>query len=102
MKTNETPTPISRLIEEEYITHKDGDSEEVWWTKEALARLTKFQRQILITYLELGSYTKAARAYHVCVPTIREYVNGLMDQVRDFVCSNMAGPTSTDAGDEKA
>ena len=59
---------------EEYQPKIMDDDEEIYALKEAISRLNTIQRQIFLTYTELGNYTATAREYGVSVPTMKKYL----------------------------
>ena len=91
-KTTKKPEMIATaLIEEEYITHNDDESDELYWCKEALIHaITPLERRIYITYLEQGSYAAASRCFKVCVQTFKKYVNKLKAKIANYVCDHIA------------
>ena len=81
----------SQLIEEEYITHNDDETDELYWCKEALKEaVNPLERKIYITYLEQGSYAASARCFKVCTQTFKKYVNKLKGRITDYVCDHIA------------
>lgn len=59
---------------EEYQPKIMDDDEEIYALKEAISRLNTIQRQIFLTYTELGTYAATAREYGVSVPTMKKYL----------------------------
>lgn len=77
------------MIEEEYMAHLETDDDELYWTKEAISKMSKLQRKIYVTYLECGSYAGAAKVFQVSVPTLKKYVNNLTAWIREYVCEHL-------------
>lgn len=77
------------IIEEEYMSHLDTDDDELYWTKEAISKMTKLQRKIYVTYLECGTYAATAKVFKVSVPTLKKYVNNLTAWIREYVCEHL-------------
>ena len=59
---------------EEYQPKIMDDDEEIYALKDAISRLPTIQRQIFLTYTELGTYAATAREYGVSVPTMKKYL----------------------------
>ena len=77
---------ITRLYEEEYITHNDDEDDEMYWLKESLVKcLTPVERKIYITYLENETYAATAKAFNVSIPTLSNYVNNLKRKIISYV-----------------
>lgn len=88
-KTKKKPE-ITKLIEEEYMIHLEEDTDELYWTKEAIKKvLTPLERKIYITYLEEGSYAGGARTFSVCTQTFKTYINKLTARIREYVCEHL-------------
>lgn len=66
---------------EEYQPKIMDDDEEIYALKEAISRLNTIQRQIFLTYTELGTYAATAREYGVSVPTIKHYLNEIRKKI---------------------
>lgn len=66
---------------EEYQPKIMDDDEEIYALKEAISRLPTIQRQIFLTYTELGTYAATAREYGVSVPTIKRYLNEIRKKI---------------------
>lgn len=89
-KNEQQPRELNmELIEEEYMEHLDEDDDELYWTKEAIAKMSKLQRKIYVTYLECGTYAGTAKVFKVSVPTLKKYVNNLTAGIRDYVCKHL-------------
>lgn len=54
----------------------------VYRIKEAVANLNEIERRILLTYVELGSYSATARVYNVSSPTVKAYVSPIIDKIK--------------------
>ena len=78
------------MLEMEYMEHLDTDTDELYWTKEAIKALTPVQRKIYITYLETGTYSKTAEVFKVSQPTVKKYIKGLTTKIREYVCEHLA------------
>jgi len=79
-----------KMIEAEYMIHNEYEDDEMYWVKEALSNvLTPYQRKIYLTYLEAGSYTGAARAFNVSVPTAKKYIVKLTQTIMNYVCNKL-------------
>lgn len=63
-----------KVMMEEYQPKIMDDDEEIYALKEAISRLNTIQRQIFLTYTELGTYAATAREYGVSVPTMKKYL----------------------------
>lgn len=54
----------------------------VYRLKEAVAHLNEIEKRILITYVELGSYSATARVYNVSSPTVKAYVSPIIEKIK--------------------
>lgn len=80
---------IGQLIEEEYTTHLETDDDEIYWIKEALTKaLNSLERKIWIAYMEKGTYKATAKSFHVSVPTLVKYLDGLRKKITEYVADN--------------
>lgn len=70
-----------KVMMEEYQPKIMDDDEEIYALKEAISRLNTIQRQIFLTYTELGTYAATAREYGVSVPTIKRYLNEIRKKI---------------------
>lgn len=57
------------------------DDDLLYTLKEAIQSLRPVERKIFLTYTELGTYTQAAKTFHVSVPTIRKYINEIRQKI---------------------
>lgn len=75
------------LIAKDYIPAPDTDDDRLLGAKECIQELTKMERRILLTYIELQTYAAAAREFNVSRPTFKRYVQGVLEKVR-FCCGD--------------
>lgn len=64
------------------------DDDLLYTLKEAIQSLRPVERKIFLTYTELGTYTQAAKTFHVSVPTIRKYINEIRQKINDYTDDN--------------
>ena len=89
-KKEKKKVEITKLIEEEYITHNDQEDDEMFLLKEALQHaLTPLERKIWITYLENETYAATAKLFKVSIPTLSRYINTLKDKILEYVHDNI-------------
>lgn len=72
------------MIERDYDSPDmlQGD-DRIYRTKEALRILSPAEKKIFLTYVELGTYSAAARVFHVSPPTIRQYVSKVLSKLKE-------------------
>lgn len=73
------------LISNDYIPNYEEDDDRLYNTKACIQALSRAERRILLTYVELGTYAAAAREFNVSPPTIKSYLNGIISKV--YSCS---------------
>lgn len=78
------------LIVDDYLPNYQEDDDRLYNTKTCIQELTRAERRIIITYVELGSYAAAAREFNVSPPTFKHYLQGVLQKVRE--CS-LSGAT---------
>lgn len=66
---------------DEYQPDTLEDDDLLYAIKEAIQSLRPMERKIFLTYTELGTYTQAAKTFHVSVPTIRKYINEIRQKI---------------------
>lgn len=64
------------------------DDDLLYTLKEAIQSLRPVERKIFLTYTELGTYTQAAKTFHVSVPTIRKYINEIRKKIYGYIDDN--------------
>ena len=70
-----------KMIDDEYREDPLQDDDHIYHIKEAVSKLNTIQRQIFLTYTELGTYTETARHYKVSVPTMRKYIQEIREKI---------------------
>ncbi len=73
------------MIEEEYLTPTMNDDDRLYNLRTALTRLNSIQRKIILTYIELGTYTATAKEFKVSVPTARSYVLKIKNKILEMI-----------------
>lgn len=73
---------------DEYKPDTLEDDDLLYTLKEAIQSLRPVERKIFLTYTELGTYTQAAKTFHVSVPTIRKYINEIRQKINDYTDDN--------------
>ncbi len=73
---------------DEYKPDTLEDDDLLYSLKEAIQSLRPVERKIFLTYTELGTYTQAAKTFHVSVPTIRKYINEIRQKINDYTDDN--------------
>lgn len=75
------------LISGDYLPNPDTDDDRLLRCKTCIQEgLTRVERRILLTYVELQTYAAAAREFNVSRPTFKHYLQGVLQKVRE--CSN--------------
>ena len=69
------------LIAKDYLPN-DEDDDRLIVTKECIQALSKMERRILLTYVELQTYAASAKEFHVSPPTFKSYLQGILEKVR--------------------
>lgn len=64
------------------------EDERLYEVKEAIEHLTRAEKRILLTYIELGTYSDTAKEYNVCGSTVKAYIEPIIDKLRCYLtCS---------------
>lgn len=58
----------------EYEPNEFEDDDKMLHIKEVVDSLNYIQKKIWLTYCEIGTYAGTARAFGVCVPTVKKYL----------------------------
>lgn len=58
----------------EYEPNEFEDDDKMLHIKEVVDSLNTVQKKIWLTYCEIGTYAGTARAFGVCVPTVKKYL----------------------------
>lgn len=78
---NELPFDYD-LIQKDYIPSFGEDDDRLYCAKECVQALSKMEKRILLTYVELQTYAASAREFHVSAPTFKHYLQGILEKVR--------------------
>ena len=70
------------LIQKDYVPSFEEDDDRLFGAKECVQALSKMEKRILLTYVELQTYAASAREFHVSAPTFKNYLNGILAKVR--------------------
>lgn len=70
---------------DEYKPDTLEDDDLLYTLKEAIQNLRPVERKIFLTYTELGTYTQAAKTFHVSVPTIRKYLAEIREKIKNYI-----------------
>ena len=70
---------------DEYQPDTLEDDDLLYTLKEAIQNLRPVERKIFLTYTELGTYTQAAKTFHVSVPTIRKYLAEIREKIKNYI-----------------
>lgn len=70
---------------DEYKPDTLEDDDLLYTLKEAIQSLRPVERKIFLTYTELGTYTQAAKTFHVSVPTIRKYLAEIREKIKNYI-----------------
>ena len=73
-----------------YTTITIDDDDEMMLIKKAILELTPVQRKIFLTYVDVGTYTGAAKEFKVSVPTIKKYIGSVKEKIYEYVDSHIA------------
>lgn len=70
------------LIQKDYLPNADEDDDTLLGVKTCIQALSRMERRILLTYVELGTYAAAAREFNVSAPTIKHYLQSILEKIR--------------------
>lgn len=61
----------------DYLSFEDSDDDALRTLKERILSLRPAERRILLTYIDLGTYSETAREFNVSSTCIRKYINDI-------------------------